>query len=202
MELRKKDIAAFSTILLGLSFLLPAAGSCAEPLFETEEYNVASALIDYYLGSDFQLVVIGQRTEPWCINAPMQRLKDKWSGLKNETIDSLIVRNTVAAVIEDKLPLKIDYRLISYAEYLEALGGEGTPDWDRFDSIFPDATGFLNLSRVAFDADQTQALVYFYNAYRCSGTATAPASRSIAFLVRENGAWTVKGIKQGVRTIE
>ena len=76
------------------------------------------------------------------------------------------------------------------------------PDWDNFDEVFPDALGYLTFSRVAFDAECSQALVIFSNAYRCSGVRTRPQTRTIAFFGRGDGAWELVGVSRGIQAME
>ena len=141
---------------------------------EAEEYEVMSALINEYAGSDFELLLINDHTESWCIMARLQEMRRDWVELESETIDSLIVRNSSSVELEKKLSLDSKYRLISRDEYVRILRGGSAPNWNNFDSLFPDSPGFMTVSRVGFNSERTQALIYFYNAYRCSGDEIVP----------------------------
>lgn len=168
---------------------------------EAEEYEVMSALINEYAGSDFELLLINDHTESWCIMARLQEMRSDWVALESETIDSLIVRNSFSVELEKKLSLDSKYRLIPRDEYVKILQGGANPNWNNFDTLFPDSPGFMTVSRVGFNSERTQALIYFYNAYRCSGDEIVPPTRNIAMFVKQDGAWTLIGIKRGFRSI-
>ena len=168
---------------------------------EAEEYEVMSALINEYAGGDFELLLINDHTESWCIMARLQEMRSDWVELESETIDSLIVRNSSSVEIEKKLSLDSKYRLIPRDEYVRVLHGGAVPNWNNFDSLFPDSPGFMTVSRVGFNSGRTQALVYFYNAYRCSGDEIIPPTRNIAMFVKRDDAWALIGIKRGFKSI-
>jgi hypothetical protein len=218
--------------LIGVALLLQAADCRAEDAScRSAEYEVMSLLIREQYGSEFNLILINRDTEPWCLREQLTFLQRSWPGLRNETIDSLIVSNSGASSrLAERFHLPVEYRLVSDQEYLQALldntdqseGGtlqadagsasSGTeayasissavePDWDSFDRVFPDAQGYLTFSKVGFDSGCTQALVIFSNAYRCSGARFRPATRKIAFFSREKGTWELVGVSRGIDAI-
>jgi hypothetical protein len=168
---------------------------------EREEYEIMSALINEYAGSDFELLLINDHTESWCIMARLQEMRSEWVALESETIDSLIVRNSCSVEIEKKLELDSKYRLIGQDEYVKILQGSSGPNWGNFDTLFPDSPGFMTVSRVGFNSERTQALIYFYNAYRCSGDDIFPPTRNIAMFVKRDGSWSLVGIKRGFKSV-
>lgn len=168
---------------------------------EPEEYAVLSVLIDSLYARDYELIVIGPRTERWCINAPLHVLQEQWPDLLQETIDSLIVRNGRSADLTDGFRIASGYRIVTEAEYKEVLREPLAPDWDNFDSTFVDAQGYLVFSRPGFDAHRAQALVYFSNAYRCSGSRIHPATRNIAYLRKSGGAWELVGVVRSLHAL-
>lgn len=179
----------------------PATPAQKEPGLEREEYTALSVLIDSLYARDYALVVIGPRTERWCINAPLHVLQEQWPDLKQETIDSLIVRNGRAAVVTGGFSITTGVRIVPEDEYREVLREALMPDWDNFDSTFVDAQGYLVVSRAGFDAGRTQALVYFSNAYRCSGSRIHPATRNIAYLRKSGASWVLVGVLRGLHSL-
>ncbi len=162
----------------------------------SSEYAALSAFINAYYGKDFGLILINDRTETWNIRIHPKKLTDKWKELKCETLDSLIARNWICTRLEGNFTLGTDYILLPRSKYIEALTDSLDPDWDNLDKIYPDSQGFLTLSRVGFDSKGAQALIYYNNAYRCSGKRISPAKRNIAFLKRKDGVWIVVGIER------
>ena len=186
--------------ILTLILISIPGGSYSEETAGDQEYEVISALIEFYYGSDLGLILIAERTEPWCVVIHLPELKEKWKGLKNETIDSLIKRNRHYMILEKKLKIATDYKLISREDYVSVLVDSLSPDWDNFDKTYPETSGVLIISRPGLDPDTSQALIYFCNAYRCSDDRFIPKNRSIAYLVREDGKWKLEGIVKGFRT--
>ena len=190
-------ILTLSLVMLstpGRSYSEEAAGKAGD-----EEYEVISTLVEFYYGSDLDLILIAEKTEPWCVVIHLSELKVKWKELENETFDSLIERNREYTILEKKFKIETEYRLISKADYISVLGDSLSPDWDNFDKIYPETSGVLIISRVGMDPEGSQALIYFCNAYRCSDDKIVPKHRSIAFLIREDSKWKLEGIERGFR---
>jgi len=191
----------FAGLVIFAALTVPARPAAGAPgPVGAEEYEILSKLVAAEYGSDYELILLNERTEKWCINSPLGVLFDEWPGLKQETIDSLIVGNSgEAAVFDRKFDLRAAYALISEKEFIAALQDTANPNWDNFDSTFTDAQGLLTFSKIGFDAARSQALVIFSNAYRCSGTTISPADRKIAFLNKTGGSWKLVGIARGFR---
>ncbi len=199
----KASMADFLTRLIALPLIaaVVSAGTGAANCGETEEYDILSELLAHEYGSDYELILVDETTENWRICSPLDVLFDKWPELKQETIDSLIVRNSGASIVlEKKFDIPAAYDLVSGQQFMQALQDTANPNWDNFDSIYNDAQGFLTFSMVGFDAAHSQALVIFSNAYRCSGTKISPSDRKIAYFNRVNGAWKLIGIAKGFQT--
>lgn len=168
---------------------------------EPEEYAALSVLIDSLYTRDYALIVIGSRTEPWCIHTQLHMLRERWPDLKQETVDSLIMRNSVSADVAGMFAIRSVHRVVTESEYRRVLGGPAAPDWEAFDSAFVDAQGYLVVSRGGFDEGRTQALFYFSNSYRCSGSRLHPGTRHIAYLRREGGVWRLAGVIRGLHSL-
>lgn len=167
-----------------------------------EEYDIMSVLITAEYGSDYELILINTNTETWSIQTQMEILLETWPTLEQETIDSLILKNSgVHAILEEKFDLPATYLLISKQEFCRALQDSLNPDWDNFDTTYPDAQGYLTFSRVGFDSKCSQALLIFSNAYRCSGTRISPMKRKIAYFKKTDGSWILKGISKGFNSL-
>lgn len=227
--MRKNKPAALFAIITVALLLQTGIGAAGDTSCRTNEYEIMSLLIQEQYGSEFSLILIDRDTESSCPREPLGFLKETFPKLKDETIDSLIVNYSGAPRrLAESFRLPVEYRLLSDDEYLKVLRGDSSgretleagadvaagteayaaipgaaePDWDNFDTVFPDAQGYLTFSRVAFDSKRTQALVIFSNAYRCSGVRTKPQTREIACFSKKDGAWTLVGISRGIQTMD
>jgi hypothetical protein len=190
------------TLLLSMLFAadLHAGKTVTAEMAERWEYEIMSTLIAEYYGGDFELLLIDDHTEAWCIREGLARLRDAWPQLKPDAIDSLIARNRRPAKLARKLSIETEYRLMPQNDYRAVLSAGAAPDWDHFEEMYPETPGFMTISRVGFDAKYSQALVYFGNAYRCREERSIPKDRSIAFFVRKDDGWVLKGIAKGFRS--
>jgi hypothetical protein len=75
---------------------------------------------------------------------------------------------------------------MSQQEQLEIFKDGGS--WNEFYTGYPDSQGIMTISRVGFNREQDQALVYVGN--QSDGKAGAGYC---VLLTKENGVWTVQG---------
>ena len=200
MKARNVYLIVFIMIMAITAGLYGGKNDISPANIEQWEYEIMSALISSYYGNDFELLLIDDHTEAWCIKEQLKELRSEWVELKSETIDSLITRNNHSVPIKNKLSVDTKYQLMPRDSYYEILKAGGCPDWDHFDEVYPDSPGFMTISRVGFDSKYSQALIYFGNAYRCRETRSIPKDRSIAFFARKDGTWVLKGIKKGFQS--
>jgi hypothetical protein len=189
--------------LVGLLLISIELGSVSvsAPRFQTssdvgvsdEEYEIYSSVVkQIYVQPETKLLMIEERTfrydfaiendEPW---------RDKRKGL---TIDQSAVedyetrngRQWLLNKASFKLPVKIN--LITDLD-LKAIfhGNWGELEWINYYRRFPDSSGFVMLSRIGFNTERTQALLYV-------GSRCGPHCGDIHFLLLEkaNGTWTTK----------
>ena len=162
-----------------------------------EEYGIYSAVIkQLYLQSNTKQVIIEERTfrydfavendEPW-----KEKWKDKKKGLAidESAAEDYEAKNSQKWLLNKesfKLPVKIS--LITDLD-LKAIfhGNWGELQWIDYYRRFPDARGFVMVSRVGFNTSKTQALLYV-------GSRCGPGCGDLYFLLlqKENGSWINK----------
>lgn len=80
------------------------------------------------------------------------------------------------------------YTFITGVDILSAFGSEETPEgWERFHELFPGSNALVNVSRVGFSGDKSEALVYLgvKCGFECS-------SRTLYHLVWQGGQWEIR----------
>ena len=153
---------------------------------DAEEVAVYAALI----GNTTGLLVITDQTETGVSGYPgalptVDSLVSKMHDVAPETTASFLARNATAHPLRADMSLGAPYVLISQAELHGLLPG-GEADWGVFRARYPDARGYQSLSRVGFNADLAQALVYL------GGMADYLAGEGDYYLMNKvNGVWTV-----------
>jgi hypothetical protein len=162
-----------------------------------EEYEIYSAVITQkYVRPDTKLMMIEDRTfrydfsnendEPW-----RDKFKDKKTGLTidqsaAEDYETKNSRQSLLNKASFKLPVKVtligdlDLRAIFHGKW-------GELEWINYYRKYPDSDGFLMLSRIGFNTERTQALLYL-------GSRCGPGCGEINFLLLEktNGSWSTK----------
>lgn len=165
----------------------PAATVTPPPNVKPEEYAVLSALIrqnpvGYDLGD---LVVIREQTA--VSNADLfERTLEEHPGLPQDLVDSYRSRNAASYALDRSLSLEKDYALLAQADYDELFGSE-QEKWADFEAQYPDTRGWVNVSRVGFNAAGDQALVLM--GFRCSGLC---GGGGLYLLAKVDGIWHVQ----------
>jgi hypothetical protein len=153
---------------------------------DAEEVAVYAAL----LGNAARLLVITDQTETGVSGYPgalptVDSLVSKMHDVAPETTASFLARNATAYPLRADMSLGAPYVLISQAE-LDGLFPGGEADWGGFRARYPDAGGYQSLSRVGFNADLTQALVY-----RGAMADYLAGGGNYYLMNKVNGVWTV-----------
>ncbi len=158
-----------------------------------EEYEIYSSVIkQLYVQPETKLLMIEERTfrydfgsendEPW---------RDKRKGL---AIDESAAEDYEAKNSRQWLLNKASFKLAVKTSLITDLdlkaifhGNWGDLEWINYYRRFPDSRGFVMLSRIGFNTEHSQALLYV-------GSRCGPRCGDIHFLLLEkaNGTWTTK----------
>lgn len=179
-------------LCLGSASTLRSQSTSADGVSD-EEYEIYSSVIKQtYLRPDTKMLVIEERTfrydfaidddEPW-------RDKKKGLTIEQSAAEDYENRNGKKWLLNKKsfkLPVKIS--IITDLD-LKAFfhGNWGELQWINYYRRFPDARGFIMLSRIGFNTEKTQALLYI-------GSRCGPGCGDIHFLLLEkvDGVWATK----------
>ena len=104
-----------------------------------------------------------------------------------ETTASFLARNATVHPLRSDMSLGVPYVLLSQAEMNAVFyGSVGQDGWQVFRARYPDAQGIQELSRVGFNTNLTQALVYL------GSQGDWLAGEGNYYLMKKvNGVWTV-----------
>ena len=148
---------------------------------EREEYFVYDDLIrGEYWWDGIELVVLSNRTvvghgEKGSLEGAVARIREALPGAQAETIADFERKNATPQELradlffrprpspggKDRIVLGPEVKLISEGEKNKLFQkGDG---WKRFYATYPESQGILDVSRVGFNGDRTQALVYAGN---------------------------------------
>jgi hypothetical protein len=163
---------------------------------EEEEYAVYSALLNENTNDDNvnRLLIIMDQPSPW-VDFIDDEQNDFYEGLLKsspalmaETVNDLKAKNNEHHRFTRRFNITRRYVLISEKD-IDDLFRKGVGDgWEKFYRKYPKTDGYATFSRVGFNAEKTQALVY--QAHGCGGLC---GGGSYILLTKTNGVWTVKG---------
>lgn len=166
-----------------------------EPQNPFEEYRVYSAVLNsLYIGEETKLIVMQDSTDIFplydtrdsTLNKMKNLIKKHFKGIHPSTIDDFVKKNKKRHKIEKKLFIRTKYTLISDKEIAEIF--KDTQGWDRFYKLYPHSQGILTFSRVGFNPNMNQAVLYAGNqAHFFCGKGI------LIFLIKnKKGEWIIK----------
>lgn len=148
---------------------------------DDEEYSVYAFLIgdsEFSIIKDHTVIADG---------FPLGEIKAKVPTISQETLDDFRLKYSKTAVLNHKLKVKGEYLLISKEELSRIFSGNDLrKEWEQFDKKYPSAHGFTSFSRVGFNAQGTEALVY--TEYECGWLC---ANGEYLFLVKDGSKWKI-----------
>jgi hypothetical protein len=176
-----------------VSVSAPAVQSSSDLAVSDEEYEIYSTVIKQkYVQPNTKLLIIEERTfrydfalendEPW-------REKRKGVTIDRSAAEDYEAKNSQPWLLNKsmfKLPVKLN--LITDLDLKAIFHGHwGELEWIDYYRRYPESTGFVMLSRIGFNTERTQGLLYI-------GSRCGPGCGEINFLLLEkaNGSWTTK----------
>lgn len=175
---------------------------------DEDEYVVISAVINGWDGPERgkpekpeNLLIIKDKTEAWAgfggddnPDAFYEELQKSSDELLAETITDFRAKNKQAQRLKSRFDVKVKYVLVSAEEidgFFKEVDGETNrvmDGWKKFYEKYPKSGGFVNFSRVGFNSDKTQALVY--QSHSCGGLC---GGGSYLLFTKKSGVWVEKG---------
>lgn len=194
-----RALLLIATYVLALGWIciccpsIPVAQPSSTPMVqgdrESDEYDVYAALIDeMYVDERVKLIVIVDHTDADYsedLDQTLQYVTENISGIQQETLDDFKAQNAQSHPLRDDFNLRVPHGLISQREMKEIFStGSG---WDEFYQKYPDSQGAMTLSRVGFNREGDQALVYVGNQSHWLAGAGY-----YVLLARQDGAWVIQ----------
>jgi hypothetical protein len=164
-----------------------------------EEYAVYSALLNQkFIQAGMKVIVIQEQTETYTRN---HRSKDEHatyvieqlSPVLSSTFKDFLARNTEQSKLDSQFKLRISYVILSKAGIEESFksataGVDSLNDaWQGFYKKYPDSSGYVVLSRVGFDPEIRQAMIYVAN--YCGGLC---AEGRYVLMRKDEDSWKIE----------
>jgi hypothetical protein len=171
----------------------PESESTATPQLDPdiEEYAVYGALLDNNIkGENINQVLIIDHTrvpKPETLEMNLAEFQEH-TPLVPELVASFKERNQQSYPLEQVLDFGLDYSLLTQEEVNDLHPLDEESGWKLLDEKYPNSVGFIYLSRVGFNADLSQALVYFSQYHY-----EQPIQGGYYWMVRQDGRWVVEG---------
>ena len=180
-----------------LAFMLAGQGVSGYRLYaedgpEADEYAVYAALFaekgDDKQGTQIVLqdvTVVNDRFS----GRLDQRALEKLFGLPSikDAINDFVTKNRKSSVLTDQFKLSATIVLITDSDVKRLFHDSIDGGWDLFHAKYPKATSINTLSRVGFNKDRTEALVYY--TYSCGGLC---GQGQYVLLRKRDGHWKIE----------
>jgi hypothetical protein len=159
--------------------------------FETEEYAVYSSLIESWFVSDNTRLIVIEDQSGLGLSSSLQEilesLTESFPTPTKEILADFKTKNRQASPLKSLFSLTVPYVLINNQEMDDIFQIE-RDGWDEFYRRYPNSQGMMALSRVGFNPDMNQALVYVGNqSHWRAGTG------HLVLLIKEDGTWKIQG---------
>lgn len=190
----------FLSVLLLLVVACPRATnsqSIENAAIEREEYAVYSAMVVDYVFARPPTIVIANPTSNLTRANKVSDLRfvsltgaSSSLALSQETLEDFINRNKSNRWLKPKFEISRKYVFVDFRE-IKRLANDfqhGDFEWKAFSKKYPESYGFVTLSRVGFNKQMDQALIYIQ--WRCPGMC---GEQSYQLLAKKDGIWKVVG---------
>ena len=161
---------------------------------QAQEYEIYAALIDatyVHTNANIRLIVLLEHTDmapAYHGRATLDYVKKHAPAVLPETLDDFESKNQESYPLEHAFDLTVEYVLIGDVEKSAAFGGR-TQGWIDFYAKYPRSQGITWLSRVGFNSDRNQALVYMANRRH-----TLMGSGEYLLLAKDQVQWLPRGL--------
>jgi hypothetical protein len=154
-----------------------------------EEYAVYSALLSTHVTNQIKLVVVYDHTSSESLSQDdlsktLKYVSQNMPEVEQAVIDDYQAKNRRTHQLSNRFELSVDYVLISEEEFNDIF--EKGTGWEDFYVRYPNSTGIIHLSRVGFNHEMNQALIYAgHQAYWLAGRGY------YVLLTKEDGTWVI-----------
>jgi hypothetical protein len=157
---------------------------------DIEEYAVYAALLESeFVSENTKLVLIVDHTrveKPERLEGDLVSFQEN-TPLAPDLVASFKERNQQPYPLEPTMDLGLEYQLLTQEQIDELRPQDEASGWKLFYEKYPNAVGFVYLSRAGFNADLSQALVYVSRYHY-----EQPILGGYYLLTRQDGRWLVE----------
>ena len=161
-----------------------------QPDSDIEEYAVYNDLLEAeFKGDELDQVLIIDHTRVDKTKLMEQDLAmfQENIPLAQDLVTNFKERNQQSYPLKPILDFGVEYQLLSQEEVDELRPLDEASEWKLFDEKYPNSYGFVYLSRIGFNADFSQALVYIESFHY-----DQPIKGDYYLMVKQDGRWVVE----------
>ena len=167
-----------------------SAPTAPQTTVTADEYDVYSALIQSVYIDPIQpkqiVIATVDTRQPTSFGEAAPAIKSFWPDLSDDILGDFKAKNRSSSALERTFTLSVPYTLMSEQEVASIFSSSAT-GWDKFYAKYPDAKGFLALSRVGFNQAKDTAVLY--TEIRVALTA---GEGDVVLMKKTDGRWTVE----------
>lgn len=193
--MKKVLLQRFSlSIIFALISFVFASSLLAQNVSEAEEYSVYKSLFQQeFIGKETKELVIKKQTaiENFSDNEPIAYLIKSLPSLTKETIEDFRLQNKKPTELTNKFNLKVKINLLGEEFdrlFYEARQSDPEKDgWEIFYKKYPTSGGIITLSRVGFNKEKSQALMFVSH-----GCGSLCGEGNYILLIKKDNVWKVE----------
>ncbi len=158
----KKLVFLLLVLLLATCSNAPKLSPTPQVDVSQEEQAVYAAVLAKLYAAKYYVFLDTTATDPGGVSNTPERIdyiKKNLHDFDQATLDNFLSRNDKAYAVSPDMKLGVSYAVVSQ-EQVSQFFGQNQDGWETFYKNYPDAPGLTGLSRVGFNADFTQAIVY------------------------------------------
>ena len=160
---------------------------------EREEYQIYAALIDathVHTDASIGLIVLLDHTDiapTYDGRSTLNLVKKRAPALLPDTLDDFESKNATPCALDYTFDLTVEYLLIG--DEVKSMAFASKTGWADFYAKYPRSQGITWVSRVGFNREHDQALVYLANRRH-----TLMGSGEYLLLANDRGQWRPRGL--------
>jgi hypothetical protein len=193
--MRRKILSWFSVItIVAFVNLCFASSILAQNAPDSDEYSVYTSLLQQeFIGKGTKEIVVRKQTaiDNFSNDESLTYLTESLPSLAKETYEDFDSCNKKSTALTDKFNLKVKVNLVGEEIdriFYESRQSNSKEDgWEVFHKKYPTAGAIITLSRVGFNKDKSQALVFV--AHSCGWLC---GEGNYILLEKKDGVWKVE----------
>jgi len=158
--------------------------SCTPKTIDNADYEIYSKILSTFKA---KTLVVEELTTPIDIRFEFKEISARMPLLEEETLLDFNKNFTITDTLRNTFNVKKKIILLSQKEINRFFSGSNTEGWNNFYKQYPKTQGITTFSRIGYNKNKTQALIYYWTQTRGLG-----GGGYYVLYVRKHDKWALK----------